>query len=368
MPGNRLYHNTMSNLRANTFTDAPAEWPALLAKASSGASLDEPGAQTVMQAVLEQQVPPDQVAKLLLALNSRAITPAELSGFLQAMQAAAEPVPLEAEELQVIDTCGTGGDGLLTINVSTIAAIVAAGAGAKVCKHGNRAVSSACGSADVLASLGIDLEMTPAQVAQSVREVGIGFCLAPRFHPAMAYVAPVRKELGIATVFNFLGPLCNPAKVKRQIVGTSNLDMAQPLIAALQRSGHSQAMVVFGDGGLDELSITGPSQVWHLRDGHISQHEVDPAEFGLQGGSLADIQGGDSQANAEIATRILAGEPGPSRNLVVLNAAAALLVADQVAELSEGVATAQAAIDTGQAQAALQAWVDMSIATKASRL
>ena len=358
----------MPKLTAKTPTDDRAAWPALLAELSAGAQLDEPASQAVMRAVLEQQAAPAQVAELLLALNSRPIAPAELSGFLRAMQEAAEPVPLEAESLQVIDTCGTGGDGLQTINVSTIAAIVAAGAGAKVCKHGNRAVSSACGSADVLDSLGIDLAMTPEQVAHSVREVGIGFCFAPRFHPAMAYVAPVRKELGVATVFNFLGPLCNPARVKRQVVGTSNLNMAQPLIAALQRSGHSQAMVVFGDGGLDELSITGTSQVWHLRDGQISHYEVDPAEFGLQTGSLADIQGGDSQANAEAARRILAGEAGPLRNVVTLNAAAALLVAGQAADLAAGVAAAQAAIDAGLAEQVLKSWKELSIASKASRL
>ena len=358
----------MPNPSADPLPDARAAWPALLAELHAGQSLDEPAAHELMQAVLEQQVPPAQVAELLLALNSRPVSLAELSGFLQAMQAAAEPVPLEAEALQVIDTCGTGGDGLQTINVSTIAAIVAAGAGAKVCKHGNRAVSSASGSADVLASLDIDLEMTPEQVAQSVLEVGIGFCFAPRFHPAMAYVAPVRKELGVPTVFNFLGPLCNPARVKRQVVGTSNPDMAEPLIATLQRSGHSHAMVVFGDGGLDELSITGLSQVFHLRDGHISHYEVNPAEFGLQAGSLADIQGGDSQANAEIAVRILEGEPGPARNVVVLNAAAALLVADQVTGLAEGVAAAQAALDNGQAKLMLKSWGEISTASRASRL
>ena len=344
--------------------DPSATWEQAQSRLHAGEHLDEPLAAAVMQAVLAQHATPEQVAELLLVLNARATSPAELAGFLQAMQAAAEAVPLEADSLKVIDTCGTGGDGLRTINISTIAAIVAAGAGAKVCKHGNRAMSSACGSADVLESLGLNLELTPQQVADSVHEVGIGFCLAPRFHPAMAYVAPVRKELGVATVFNFLGPLCNPARVKRQIVGTSDPNMARPLIEALQRSGHCHTMVVHGAGGLDELSTLGPSQVWRLHQGQISQIEVEPGDFGLPRASLSDLQGGDSQTNAELAGRVLAGEAGPQRDVVALNAGAALLVADQVANLADGVAAAQAAIDSGQAETTLRRWREVSLAAK----
>lgn len=339
-------------------------WSEILEQLLTGQSLSQPAACQVMQAMLAGQATSAQISALLVALRSKGASTPELLGFLQAMWAVAELVPLDSQALNVVDTCGTGGDGLRTLNISTISAIVVAGAGGKVCKHGNRAVSSASGSADVLESLGIDLEMTPEQVAQSVLEVGIGFCFAPRFHPAMRFVGPTRRELGIPTVFNFLGPLANPARVKRQIVGTSDLAMAEPLANVLKQVGHSHAMVFFGESGMDELSIAGPSLVLHLRDGHMRRYEIDPRRLGLQSNSLEELRGGDAAVNAEIACSVLAGQKGAPRNIVVLNSAAALVVADQVGELAEGVEAAQACIDSGDALKVLERWQDFSRDTR----
>jgi len=338
-------------------------WPEVLEQLLAGENLSKTTACQVMETMLAGQATSAQISAFLTALRSKGANTAELSGFLQAMWEAAELVPLDSESLNVVDTCGTGGDGLQTFNISTISAVVVAGAGGKVCKHGNRAVSSTSGSADLVESLGINLEMTPKQVAQCVEEVGIGFCFAPRFHPAMRFVGPTRKEIGIASVFNFLGPLANPARVRRQIVGTSNLSMAQPLAEVLQNLGHSHAMVIFGDSGMDELSITGPSLVFHLRQGRMRRYEIDPRNFGLQGNSLTELKGGNAEFNAKIAYSILTGKRGAPRSIVVLNAAAALVVADQVGELAEGVQAAEASIDSGQALKVLEQWQDFSKTT-----
>lgn len=343
------------------------DWSPMLERLLSGVHLSLAEAQEAMGDMLAGRATSAQVSALLVALRAKGVVADELLGFLEAMQSAAEQVPLDAAGLGVVDTCGTGGDRLGTFNISTTAAIVVAGAGGKVCKHGNRAVSSASGSADVLECLGINLDMTAAQIAECVQQVGIGFCFAPNFHPAMRFVGPARKEIAIPTVFNFLGPLANPARVNRQVVGASDLATAGLLARVLERLGHAHAMVVFGADGMDEISVAGPTSVFHLKDGELRNYEIDPSEFGLQGGLLDELRGGDAKSNAEMAYSILGGEKGAPRSIVVLNAAAALVVADCVAELAEGVEAAQASIDSGQALAVLERWQEFSKSTQAHK-
>lgn len=341
-------------------SESPPDWSPMLERLLAGEHLSQDEAHEAMDAMLSGRTTSAQTSALLVALRAKGTATDELAGFLESMQSAAGQVPLDAAGLGVVDTCGTGGDRLGTFNVSTVAAIVVAGAGGKVCKHGNRAVSSSSGSADVLECLGIDLDMAAEQIAECVRQVGIGFCFAPNFHPAMRFVGPTRKEIAIPTVFNFLGPLANPAKVNRQIVGTSDPAMAEPLAQVLKRLGHKHAMVVFGSDGMDEISVTKTTSVLHLRDGELRDYEIDPGEFGLQCDSLEELRGGDAETNAEIAYSILGGKKGAPRGIVVLNAAAALVVADCVAELAEGVEAAESSIDSGQALSVLERWQDFS--------
>lgn len=346
------------------------DWSPMLECLLAGEHLSRAEAREAMESMLSGRATSAQMSALLVALRAKGsasdkgTATDELLGFLEVMQSAAVRVPLDAVKLKVVDTCGTGGDRLGTFNVSTVAAIVVAGAGVKVCKHGNRAVSSASGSADVLECLGINLDMTPEQIAECVQQVGIGFCFAPNFHPAMRFVGPTRKEIAIPTVFNFLGPLANPAGVNRQIVGTSDPGMAEPLAQVLKQQGHAHAMVVCGADGMDEISIAGPTSVCHLKDGELRNYVIDPGEFGLGGGSPDELRGGVASANAEMAHSILGGAKGAARSIVILNAAAALVVADCVAELAEGVEAAEASIDSGQASAVLEQWQKYSQSTQ----
>ncbi len=310
-----------------------------------------------MNEILEGKATSAQIAAFVVALRAKGETTQELVGLLEAMRAVADEVPLDAPSLGLIDTCGTGGDQSGSINVSTTAALVAVGAGAKVCKHGNRSVSSLCGSADVLEALGAVVDLGPQEVAQCVQKTGFGFCLAPRFHQAMRHAAVPRRELAIATVFNFLGPLANPARVNRQLVGSSNLQMAPKMLEVLADTGSVRAMVVHGHNGMDELSITGPSNVWELRDGKISTYVIEPASCGLATAQPASLQGGDAAKNAECLRRVLEAEKGPQQDVVVLNAAAALLVADLCETLQEGVAKALGAINDGAAYRVLEGFV-----------
>jgi anthranilate phosphoribosyltransferase len=301
-----------------------------------------------------------QIAGFIVGLRMKGETVDEMAGLLSATQDASEYVPLNNLD-GVIDTCGTGGDRSHSINVSTIAAFVVAGAGAKVCKHGNRAASSACGSADVLEALGVAIEIDPETVARCVETAGIGFCFARRFHPAMRHAGPTRAELGIPTVFNFLGPLANPARVRRQVLGVSDARMAEKMAGVLRARGSERALVVFGHDGLDELTTTTTSTVVELgEDGELRRYELDPAAHGISRADPAALRGGDAAANV-IATRaVLAGEPGPQRDIVVLNAAAGLIAAGKAADLAEGLSAAAAAIDDGRAATALDQLVKVS--------
>ena len=337
------------------------EWPVILAQLLAGRELDAEQAGGAMRALLAGEADEAQIAGFLVALRARgAETAEELSAMLDAAMEAAAIVPLTADERALaIDVVGTGGDGSHSINVSTMAAIVAAGAGATVCKHGNRSASSKCGTADVLELLGVAIEQTPDGVAACVREAGIGFCFAPMFHPAFRYAGPPRRALGVPTAFNLLGPMANPGRVRRQLIGVADPTFARPMLDALQRQGLSHAWVVHGDG-LDELTTTGVSTVLALTDGEIDQFTVDGADVGLPRVTAAELAGGSPEENADAVRRVLDGHIGPHRDIVVLNAGAALIVAGLADDLTTGVAAASQAIDDGRARAALDGLVRVS--------
>ncbi len=321
---------------------------------TAGGDLTTPAAHAVMTEILRGDATNAQIAGFVVALRTKGETVEELVGLLTAMLDVAQTVPVDAAALGLIDTCGTGGDNSGSINVSTAAALVAAGAGARVCKHGNRSASSLCGSADVLEALGAAIDLGPEAVARCVTETGFGFCLAPLFHPAIRHAGPARRELGVATVFNFLGPLANPARVRRQLVGTSDPAMAPKMLEVLAATGSQRAMVVHGHNGFDELTTTGPTSFWELRDGDTFHHTVDPSELGLAPATAKDLVGGDAEANADHLRRVLDGGPGPHRDIVVLNAAAALIVAGTVDSLEEGIGAAAESIDDGRARQVLE--------------
>jgi len=315
-----------------------------------------------MTEVLAGNATAAQIAGFIVALRMKGETIDEIVGLLAAMYAAAESVPL-TDVSGVVDTCGTGGDRSHSINVSTIAAIVVAGAGVKVCKHGNRAASSSCGSADLLEALGVALDLEPAAVARCVEEAGIGFCFAPRFHPAMRHAIPTRRDLGVPTVFNFLGPLANPAGVRRQVLGVSDARMADKMAGVLARLGSERALIVYGHDGLDELTTTTTSTVVELDDsGELIRYDVDPAACGLRLAKADDLRGGDATENARAARAVLAGEPGPHRDVVVLNAAAGLIAGGVASDLHVGMTLAAASIDEGRASDALDKLVAVSTA------
>jgi anthranilate phosphoribosyltransferase len=265
-----------------------------------------------------------------------------------------------------IDTCGTGGDRAGTVNVSTIAALIAAGAGARVVKHGNRAASSQCGSADVLEALGVPIELGPAGVERCVAEVGVGFCLAQKYHPALRFMGPARRELGVPTTFNFLGPLANPAGANRRTVGVSDPAMAHKVVRTLAQLGVDGAMVFHGHDGLDELTVTTTSTVHELRDGDVHVYDIDPADYGIAHAEPGALAGGDAAGNAAITHQVFAGAQGPVRDIVTLNAAAALLVGDAVTDLGAGIELARAVLDDGRAAATLEAFVRVSVAARES--
>jgi anthranilate phosphoribosyltransferase len=343
-------------------------WPAVLACLLGGESLSADDAEVVMGEVLSGEATPAQIAGLAVALRSKGESVAEMTGFVRAMVAHAVPLALP-EGIDLVDTCGTGGDRLQSINVSTIASLVVAASGAKVCKHGGRASSSAVGAADVLEALGAVADLGPAGVARSIDEVGLGFCFAPRFHPAMRFAGPVRRELGIPTVFNFLGPLANPARAKFQVVGVSDPAMADKMLGVLAANGTRRAMVVHGDDGLDELSTTGPSTIHELirtpdpsdlaGDGSVSVrvYRLDPSDLGLTRVTLEDLRGGDAPVNAHAIRRVVAGDPSAHRDIALLNAAAALVVIGQSSDLAAGIILATSLIDSGRVAAVLDQFV-----------
>ena len=325
-----------------------------------GEDLSSEQAHAAMMQVMGGEASSAQIAGFLVALRMKGETVDEIAGCARAMRAHAEPATPAHDTL--VDTAGTGGDGSHTFNISTSAALVAAAAGAHVAKHGNRAVSSRCGSADVLEALGVRIDLTPADVAACIDEVGFGFLFAQAHHPAMRHAGPVRRELGIRTVFNLLGPLTNPAGAKRQVVGVYSPALVEPIAKVLALLGAEHALVAHGAGGLDELTPTGENLVAELRDGEISLRTVDPREFGAGPGGPEDLRGGDASDNAAIINTVFDGETGPRRDAVILNAGAALYVAGVSKTLESGVHDARDAIDDGRAAETLRRLIEFTAA------
>jgi anthranilate phosphoribosyltransferase len=339
--------------------DEVGGWAAVLGTLAARRDLTTEQARAAMSEILEGAATPAQIAGFIVALRMKGETVDELGGLVDAMLAAAERVTLPPDE-RVVDIVGTGGDRAHTINVSTLSALVVAGAGGRVCKHGNRAASSATGSADLLEALGVRIDCGPDEVARCVAEAGIGFCFAPRFHPAMRHAGPPRRELGIATAFNFLGPLANPAGVRRLMIGVADASMAERMVGVLAARGSEHVLVVHGDDGLDELTVSTTSQVIELRDGEVRDYAVDPKELGITPAPTEALVGGDPATNAALARRVLAGDAGPHRDIVCLNAGAGLVVAGMADDLAHGLRAAEEAIDGGGAAAALDRLVAVS--------
>jgi anthranilate phosphoribosyltransferase len=315
-----------------------------------GRSLTEAEAQDAMRALLSGESTPVLTAAFLTALRMKGETVDELTGFARAMRAAALTVPIEDRYRPVLDTCGTGGNGTSTFNISTVAAFVVAGAGVRVAKHGNRSISSRCGSADVLEALGVRTAIEPELVARAIREAGIGFLFAPMFHGATRNVQPVRIELKMRTAFNYLGPLTNPARAELQIAGTWSDEAAEKIAGAMARLGCLRAYVVPGSDGLGELTITGPSTVFKVEPGSVSRMELSPADFGLEVQPAEGICGGDVECNRAIAQSILDGKAGPARDIVLMNAALALMASTGVPDFREAMERSRESIDSGAAR------------------
>jgi len=335
-------------------------------------SLSRAEAREVMAEVLTGPCTDAQIAALLIALRMKGETVEEIVGFAEAIRAAAAPLPIAGNDAlavtgtgrdalfsedSLVDTSGTGGDASGTFNISTATALVVAGAGVRVAKHGNRSISSKCGSADVVEALGVNIQLSPERAAQCLREIGICFLYAPNLHPAMKQVQGVRRELRMRTMFNLLGPLTNPARASGQVVGVYSLDLVEKLAEALSMLGLRRALVVHGMDGLDEITITGTTRIAEAREGSVRTYEVEPEEFGLMRATLQDISGGDVAENAEIIRAVLAGEKSPKRDVVLLNAAAALVAAGKTDHIAQAVPLAAESIDSGAAAAKLQALI-----------
>jgi anthranilate phosphoribosyltransferase len=347
---------------------------ALHSIANHGQSLAHAEAREVMAEVLAGTCTDAQISALLVSLRMKGETVEEIVGFAEAIRAAATPLPISSDadaaagaldlsgtgrdalvESSLVDTCGTGGDASGTFNISTAAAFVTAGAGVRVAKHGNRSLSSKCGSADVMEALGVNIQLSPERAAQCLREIGICFLYAPNLHSSMKQVQKVRRELRMRTMFNLLGPLTNPAHASGQVVGVYALDMVEKLAEALSMLGLHRALVVHGLDGLDEITITGPTRVAEARDGSVRTYEVDPEEFGMKRATLEDISGGDAAENAVIVREVLSGEKSPRRDVVLLNAAAALVAAGRADHLGDAIPVAAQSIDSGAAAGKLEA-------------
>jgi anthranilate phosphoribosyltransferase len=342
--------------------------------ANHAQSLDRAEARAVMAEVLGGKCSDAQIAALLIALRMKGEAVEEIVGFAEAIRAAAAPLPIRGTEAlavsgtgrdalaeesllepSLIDTSGTGGDASGTFNISTVTALVTAGAGVRVAKHGNRSISSKCGSADVVEALGINIQLSPERAAQCLREVGICFLYAPNLHPAMKQVQAVRRELRMRTMFNLLGPLTNPARASGQVVGVYSLDLVEKLAEALSMLGLRRALVVHGLDGLDEITITGPTRVAEAREGSVRSYEVEPEEFGMARATLQEIAGGDAGENAAIIRAILGGEKSPRRDVVLINTAAALVAAGRADRIADAVPLAAQSIDSGAAAGKLDA-------------
>jgi anthranilate phosphoribosyltransferase len=332
-------------------------WGQTISTLLAGSSLDESTTAAAMTEIMEGAATPAQIAGFVVALRAKGETTEEIVGLVRTMRKFAERIEVSGD---LLDTCGTGGDRTGTFNVSTAAAIVCAGAGAKVAKHGNRAASSRCGSADVLEALGVKIDLPPAGVAACIEKAGIGFCFAPVFHPAMRHAGVPRRELGVATIFNFLGPLTNPAGARRQALGVADPAMVERMVETLDRLGSERVLAFHGAGGLDELSTSGPSDVVELKDGTVARWTIDPAELGIEPASVDDLAGGDAGGNADLIRRVLDGEKGARRDVVVLNAAAGLVAAGIAEGMEDGLDRAGASIDRGDAAAALARMAEVS--------
>jgi len=338
-------------------------WPALLTQLLERHDLPAASAREAMSTILAGEATPAQLIGFVVALRAKGETGEEIAGLLDAVLGAAAIVPLSDDlRSRAVDIVGTGGDRSHSINVSTMAAIVVAGAGVPVCKHGARGASSLCGSADVLEELGVAIEQEPAGVLQSIEKAGIGFCFAPKFHPAFRFAGPSRREIGIPTVFNLLGPMANPGRICRQVIGVADPAVAERMLASLRIHGASKVWIVHGNG-LDELSTTGVSSVLSLEDGEVRSFEIDPLVLGLAPTISEQLVGGDRVHNAAVVRRVLGGEHGPARDIVLLNAAAGLVVAGVAEHLAEGLVLATNSIDSGAAASTLDSFIEVSQST-----
>jgi len=333
--------------------------PHVLHKLLERADLTHAEMLQVVQQIMAGEYTPAQIAGVLVALRMKGETVEEIAAAAEVMRALAAKVEPASRE-HLIDTCGTGGDGIQTFNVSTVAAIVAAAAGARVAKHGGRSVSSTCGSADVLEALGVNVNLTPQQVARCVNEIGIGFMFAPNHHSAMKHAAPVRRELGVRTLFNLLGPLTNPAGATRQVMGVFDAALTRKLACVLQRLGSRHVMVVHGADGMDEISFAGDTCVAELKNGEVREYVLNPQQFGLPLHHAGSIRVSNAAESRLMIEAVLAATPGPARDIVLLNAGAAIYVADLAPSLQEGIAQAAAVIDNGAASAKLRQLIAFS--------
>ena len=336
--------------------DESIQWPALLAELVAGEDVGRDRAGDALRAVMAGEVPEVVVGAFLTAMAAKQATADEVAGLVEAMVDAATPVPVDGP---VLDTCGTGGDGAGTFNISTTSALVCAAAGARVAKHGNRAASSRAGSADLLEEWGVVIDLPAEAAAQCLDDVGITFLFARTYHPAMRHVAPVRSALGIRTVFNVLGPLSNPAGAQHQVVGVSDPAMAPVMAEALARLGR-RAMLFRGDDGLDELTTTTTSRTWQVRDGVVTESTLDPTDLGIERVRVEDLVGGEVDRNRRISDAVLQGEPGPHADVVALNAAAGLLTHGCVDDLASGLVRAREVLASGAAADVLERWVARS--------
>jgi anthranilate phosphoribosyltransferase len=331
----------------------------VLAKFVRRIDVDDDEIESAFGEILAGRASDIEAAGFAVALRTKGETVSELAAMVRTMLRFATTITVAAG---AIDTCGTGGDRAGTCNISTIAALIATGAGARVVKHGNRAASSKCGSADVLEVLGIPIELGPAGVEACVAEAGIGFCLAQRYHPALRFMGPARRELGVPTTFNFLGPLANPARVKRQAIGVADPAMAERVVAVLQANGAEHAWVFYGDDGLDEITTTTTSTVYELRGGDVRRFTLDPGDSGVARAVPRDLAGGDATVNADAVRAVLDGKPGAVRDISLVNAAAALVVADIAAGFDDGLERAREAVDGGSAARVLDDWLGVATA------
>jgi len=333
-----------------------------IACVAAGKSLTREQAADVMEIIMTGEATGAQFGALTMGLHLKGETVEEIAGFASVMREKA--IRVSAGD-NLLDTCGTGGGPADTFNISTTAAFVVAGAGARVAKHGNRAITSRCGSADVLEALGATVMLDAAQVERVIERTGLGFMFAPMFHPAMKYAAGPRREMRVRTVFNILGPLTNPARATHQVLGVSAGSIAGRMVEVLRELGSTHALVVHGEDGLDEITLTGASTVYELKNGRIERYEIEPEQFGMTRATLDDLRGGDREANARTARRVLSGEPGPQADVVVLNAAAGLVAANLAESLSEGIELARRAIKSGAALRKLEAFVETTNAVAA---